>query len=240
MKLDVVRTQFGKDATNGMLFVDGVFEAFTLEDEVRDKKIKGETAIPLGEYEIKLRTVGGFHSKYTERYGAAFHKGMLELQSVPGFQYILIHTGNSDSHTAGCLLIGETQQDLDKGKDGFIGGSGDAYKKFYPKVRDALIAREKVTIKYSNINLDSNELSNKQTDDVMLTKLVDDKFNKIIKDAKNICDKLGLDFKYIFENSISCYTGDGCGKCGACTDRILAFEKAGIEDVTKYKEDINE
>ena len=182
MKLDVVRTQFGKDATNGMLFVDGVFEAFTLEDEVRDKKIKGETAIPLGEYEIKLRTVGGFHSKYTEKYGAAFHKGMLELQSVPGFQYILIHTGNSDSHTAGCLLIGETQQDLDKGKDGFIGGSGDAYKKFYPKVRDALIAREKVTIKYSNINLDSNELSNKQTDDVMLTKLVDDKFNKIIKE----------------------------------------------------------
>lgn len=182
MKLDVVRTQFGKDATNGMLFVDGVFEAFTLEDEVRDKKIKGETAIPLGEYEIKLRTVGGFHSKYTERYGAAFHKGMLELQSVPGFQYILIHTGNTDSHTAGCLLIGETQQDLDKGKDGFIGGSGNAYKKFYPKVRDALIAREKVTIKYSNINLDSNELSNKQTDDVMLTKLVDDKFNKIIKE----------------------------------------------------------
>ena len=43
-----------------------------------------------------------------------------------------------------------------------------------------------------------------------------------------------------FENSISCYTGDGCGKCGACTDRILAFEKAGIEDVTIYKEDINE
>ena len=182
MKLDVVRTQFGKDATNGMLFVDGVFEAFTLEDEVRDKKIKGETAIPLGEYEIKLRTVGGFHSKYTSKYGAAFHKGMLELQNVPNFQYILIHTGNTDSHTAGCLLIGETQQDLDKGKDGFVGGSGDAYKKFYPKVRDALIAKEKVTIKYSNINLDSNELSNKQTDDVMLTKLVDDKFNKIIKE----------------------------------------------------------
>lgn len=182
MKLDVVRTQFGKDATNGMLFVDGVFEAFTLEDEVRDKKIKGETAIPLGEYEIKLRTVGGFHTKYTSKYGAAFHKGMLELQNVPNFQYILIHTGNTDSHTAGCLLIGETQQDLDKGKDGFVGGSGDAYKKFYPKVRDALIAREKVTIKYSNINLDSNELSNKQTDDVMLTKLVDDKFNKIIKE----------------------------------------------------------
>ena len=33
MKLQVVRTQFGKDATNGMLFIDGVFECFTLEDQ---------------------------------------------------------------------------------------------------------------------------------------------------------------------------------------------------------------
>ena len=159
MKLDVVRTQFGKDATNGMLFIDGVFECFTLEDEVRDVKIHSETAIPLGEYEIKLRTEGGFHSKYTTRYGS-MHKGMLELQDVPNFKWILIHTGNQDSHTAGCLLIGETQQDLDKGKDGFIGGSGDAYKKMYPKVADALLNGEKVTIKYSNINLKEDKLSN--------------------------------------------------------------------------------
>jgi hypothetical protein len=159
MKLDVVRTQFGKDATNGMLFIDGVFECFTLEDEVRDVKIHSETAIPLGEYEIKLRTEGGFHSKYTARYGS-MHKGMLWLQDVPNFKWILIHTGNQDSHTAGCLLIGETQQDLDKGKDGFIGGSGDAYKKMYPKVADALLAGEKVTIKYSNINLKEDKLSN--------------------------------------------------------------------------------
>ena len=42
MKLDVVRTQFGKDATNGMLFINGKFECFTLEDEVRDVKVYGE------------------------------------------------------------------------------------------------------------------------------------------------------------------------------------------------------
>ena len=89
MKLDVVRTQFGADATNGMLFIDGVFECYTLEDEVRDVKVMHETAIPLGEYEIKLRTVGGFHNK-TERYyddkegfGVGWHQGMLWLQSVP-------------------------------------------------------------------------------------------------------------------------------------------------------------
>ena len=190
MKLDVIRTQFGSDATNGILLIDGVFECFTLEDEVRDgQKQMGETAIPLGEYEIKFRTVGGYDAKYQKRYGTTWHKGMLELQDVPNFKYILIHTGNTDEHTAGCLLVGETQQDLDKGKDGFIGGSGDAYKKMYPKVRDALLNGEKVTIKYSDINTnDSPKLSNKAQDDVMLTHMVDKKFDTIIKELKTLKD----------------------------------------------------
>ena len=180
MKLTVVRTQFGADATNGLLFINGIFECFTLEDEVRDVKVHSESAIPLGEYKIKLRTVGGFHQKYTDRYGVAFHKGMLELQDVPNFQYILIHTGNTDQHTAGCLLVGETQQDLDRGKDGFIGGSGDAYKKMYPKVLKALLSGEKVTIEYTTIqNLLEKPLSNASTDDVILTRTVMDKLSEI-------------------------------------------------------------
>lgn len=185
MKLDVIRTQFGKDATNGMLFINGVFECYTLEDEVRDVKVHSETAIPLGEYEIKLRTKGGFHTKYTSRYGS-MHKGMLWLQDVPGFTWILIHTGNTDQHTAGCLLLGETQQDLDKGKDGFVGGSGDAYKKAYPKIAEAILNGEKVTIKYSNINLEEKEISNKATDDVMLTSKVDSKMDKMLSEIKAI------------------------------------------------------
>ena len=190
MKLDVIWTQFGSDATNGILLIDGVFECFTLEDEVRDgQKQMGETAIPLGEYEVKFRTVGGYDARYQKKYGTTWHKGMLELQDVPNFKYILIHTGNTDEHTAGCLLVGETQQDLDRGKDGFVGGSGDAYKKMYPKVRDALLNGEKVTIKYSNINTnDAPELSNKAQDDVMLTALVDKKFDTIIKELKTLKD----------------------------------------------------
>ena len=178
MKLDVIRTQFGKDATNGLLFIDGVFECYTLEDEVRDVKVMSETAIPLGTYEIKFRNIGGFDTKYKARYGSTFHKGMLELQNVPNFKYILIHTGNTDSHTAGCLLLGETQQDLDKGKDGFVGGSGDAYKKMYPKVRDALLNKEKVTIEYSNINLGA-ELSNKAQPDMIAPYTIQDKLSEI-------------------------------------------------------------
>ena len=190
MNLDVVRPQFGADATNSLLFIDSVFECYGLEDEIRDQKKHSETAIPLGEYEIKFRTVGGFHtrskSRYDAKYGEGWHRGMLELQDVPNFKYILIHTGNTDEHTAGCLLVGETQQDLDKGKDGFIGGSGDAYKKLYPKVRDALLSGEKVTIKISNINLDEKQLSNKATEDVVLTNVIDDKFDKIMKELKNL------------------------------------------------------
>ena len=185
MKLDVVRTQFGEDATNGMLFINGVFECFTLEDEVRNVKVHSETAIPLGEYEIKLRTEGGFHTKYTSRYGS-IHKGMLWLQDVPGFTWILIHTGNTDQHTAGCLLLGETQQDLDKGKDGFVGGAGDAYKKAYPKIAKAILNGEKVTIKYTNINLEEKQISNKATDDVMLTGMVDAKMDKMLSEIKAI------------------------------------------------------
>ncbi len=178
MKLNVIRHQFGKDATNGMLFIDGVFECYTLEDEVRDVKVMSETAIPLGTYEIKFRNIGGFDTKYKARYGTTFHKGMLELQDVPNFKYILIHTGNTDEHTAGCLLLGETQQDLDKGKDGFVGGSGDAYKKMYPKVRDALLNGEKVTIKYSNINF-SAELSNKSQPDMIAPDTIQEKLSEI-------------------------------------------------------------
>jgi len=153
MKLQVVRTQFGKDATNGMLFIDGVFECYTLEDQYQAVKVMHETSIPEGTYDIKFRKVGGFHSKYTAKYKNA-HYGMLWLQDVPGFEYILIHTGNTDEHTSGCLIVGESQQDLDVNFNGMVGSSVTAYKKMYAKVAGVLLQGKKVTIEYSKINLD--------------------------------------------------------------------------------------
>ena len=104
MKLQVVRTQFGTDATNGLLFINGQFECYTLEDQYQAVKVMHETCIPEGTYDIKFRTVGGFHEKYKARYGAS-HYGMLHLQDVPNFTYILIHAGNTDEHTSGCLIV---------------------------------------------------------------------------------------------------------------------------------------
>jgi hypothetical protein len=178
MKLQVVRTQFGKDATNGLLFIDGVFECYTLEDQYQAVKVMHETCIPEGTYDIKFRKTGGFHAKYSARYKNA-HYGMLHLQDVPGFTYILIHTGNTDEHTSGCLIVGETQQDLDINFNGMVGSSAVAYKKMYSKVANQLLQGKKVTIEYSKIDLDGKELSNKSTDDVVLTSTVMEKLEEI-------------------------------------------------------------
>ena len=115
MKLEVLRFSSQNDSTLGMLFdvtKGRKFLCFTLEDEARDTKVKSETRIPEGIYELKLRTEGGFHERYIKKYGNKFHKGMIHVQDVPNFRYILWHTGNTDKHTAGCLLLGDTSHKI--------------------------------------------------------------------------------------------------------------------------------
>jgi len=179
VKLTVVRTQFGTDATNGLLFINGIFECYTLEDQYQAVKVMHETCIPEGTYDIKFRKTGGFHAKYTERYKNA-HYGMLHIQDVPNFTYILIHTGNTDEHTSGCLIVGETQQDLEISKDGFIGSSAVAYKKMYAKVAGQLLQGKDVSIEYTTINkLLEKEVDNKAKDHVVLADTVYEKLQEI-------------------------------------------------------------
>ena len=155
MKLKVLRFSSQEDSTSGLLFLDGdlglQFLCYTLEDEKRALKVKGETRVPAGTYNITLRTVGGFHGRYLKKYGE-MHKGMLWVREVPNFEYILIHTGNTDEHTAGCLLLGDTQQTNFDWSDGFVGRSVVAYKRVYPKIAAALIAGDDVTITYTNFD----------------------------------------------------------------------------------------
>ena len=189
MKLQVVRTQFGKDATNGLLFIDGVFECYTLEDQYQAVKVMHETCIPEGTYDIKFRKTGGFHAKYSARYKNA-HYGMLHLQDVPGFTYILIHTGNTDEHTSGCLIVGETQQDLDINFNGMVGSSAVAYKKMYAKVANQLLQGKKVTIEYSKIDLDGKELSNAASPDLIKPDSVYEKLQEISGEIQVLSAKL--------------------------------------------------
>lgn len=105
MKLTVKRIRSNGDTTMGQLYIDSVAECDTLEDEHRDVKVKGETRIPAGTYALKVREFGGFHEKYKRRF-PKFHEGMIEIVGVPGFTDVLIHCGNTDEDTMGCLLLG--------------------------------------------------------------------------------------------------------------------------------------
>ena len=78
--------------------------------------------------------------------------GMLEVCDVPNFKYILIHCGNTDEDTAGCLLVGDTQENNNIKKNGFIGRSTAAYTRIYPDIADALRKGEDVTIEYRDFS----------------------------------------------------------------------------------------
>jgi hypothetical protein len=152
MKLEVIRFSSGTDSTNGILIdkTNNKFLAYTLEDEYRDEKKFGETRIPEGTYKLGLRKVGGYHTKYSKRF-SDIHIGMLHVLDVPNFEYILIHCGNTDEHTAGCLLVGDSQENNQITKDGFIGKSTQAYRRIYPDIANAIDCGEDVTITYKTI-----------------------------------------------------------------------------------------
>ena len=163
MDLEVIRISSGTDSTNGILLetieqgndIDGSwrqkkFLAYTLEDEHRSEKKYGETRIPDGKYKLGLRKVGGYHAKYSKRF-SHIHIGMLHVLDVPGFEYILIHCGNTDEHTAGCLLVGDSQENNQIKTNGFIGSSSNAYKRIYPAIAEA-VENEGVTIEYIDLD----------------------------------------------------------------------------------------
>jgi len=102
---------------------------FILEDRIRPGgiKIKGETAIPQGTYEVVVT----FSNRFKRR--------MPLLLDVPNFSGIRIHSGNTAEDTEGCLLTGKTQ-----GVD-FVGSSRDAYGSLFAKIEEAC-DREKVYI----------------------------------------------------------------------------------------------
>ncbi|NIB44833.1 hypothetical protein HBA55_34955 [Pseudomaricurvus alkylphenolicus] len=143
MRLDLCVQRFlhGSDSTLGELFIASTFFCFTCEDEFRSEKVPGETRIPEGEYEVKLRTVDSpMNQRYAKRFD--FHAGMMWLQDVPNFSNVYIHVGNTDDDTSGCLLVG-------LGAETCLGGgavlqSVAAYKRLYPIVVEAIRAGQKV------------------------------------------------------------------------------------------------
>ena len=96
--LSLKRHYFGETYTIGRLYVNGVYFCDTLEDRYRDlsreEKVYGKTAIPEGEYPVRVT------------YSRKFRKMMPEVLNVPYFTGIRIHGGRNEDDTSGCVLVG--------------------------------------------------------------------------------------------------------------------------------------
>lgn len=142
--LTLIRFSSSNDDTLGILYAWNKFECFTLEDEYRTEKKYGETRIPAGKYPVKFRTVGSMNDKYKRKFGDKHH-GMLELKGVPQFDAILIHIGNREDDTAGCILVGDSAGSNVR-ENGYVGQSTQAYVRLYDKVSERLLRGEYVEI----------------------------------------------------------------------------------------------
>lgn len=110
MELILQRFSNNGDSSMGLLFHKETkeFKGFVLEDEHRDEKVKGETRIPAGFYELKIRKEDTpLTIKHRQAYGAWF-KFHIEVTGIPNFSGVYFHAGNDDDHTDGCLLLCNT------------------------------------------------------------------------------------------------------------------------------------
>lgn len=119
MELLVRRRYKGSTYTIGSLYVNGVYECDTLEDpdrgltsemsleEIKSKKIYGNTAIPTGKYSVSMSVVS---PRFKDRSWAKPYSGKIpRLLDVKGYEGILIHVGNRATDTSGCILVGENK-----------------------------------------------------------------------------------------------------------------------------------
>lgn len=108
------------------------------EEEIKSKKIYGQTAISTGIYKIDMNTVS---PKFKDRSWAKPYGGKLpRLIGVKGFEGVLIHVGNTAENSLGCLLV---NTNVNKG----IGtGSTQAFNKLMILLLEAKAKGEEITI----------------------------------------------------------------------------------------------
>lgn len=131
MRTKIIRVAEGKQSTLSQLYIDDIFQCYLLEDKIRDVKIPKQTAIPKGNYTLRLNTWGGMNAEYRQKF-PKLHKGMIEINGLPNFSFVYIHIGNTYRQTAGCPLCGFGFEMVNG--DYQVLRSKDAYQMIYPKL----------------------------------------------------------------------------------------------------------
>lgn len=119
MELLLKRIAKKPNYTIGKLYIDGKYFCDTLEDkdrgltqsmkdsEILKIKVKDQTAIPTGKYRVDMNTVS---PKFGKSSWAKLYKGIVpRLVNVPGYSGVLIHPGNTQADTSGCILLGQNK-----------------------------------------------------------------------------------------------------------------------------------
>lgn len=120
MKILLKRIARKPTYTIGRLYLDGQYFCDTLEDvdrgldwnmsldEIKEKKVYSKTAIPTGMYKVNMNIVS---PRFKDRSWAKPWGGKIpRLEKVPGYEGVLIHPGNDDSDTSGCILVGDNKE----------------------------------------------------------------------------------------------------------------------------------
>lgn len=137
MQIEVRRMNRMPKWTIGELYVDGKLLMYTVEDTVREVagqpvtawKIPHVTAIPAGEYNVVISMSN------------RFKKLLPEVQNVPGFAGVRIHSGNTAEDTEGCIIVGKQKRITG------VGLSKVAMMELQPLIQAAIAKGEKVTMK---------------------------------------------------------------------------------------------
>lgn len=147
--LKLERFIFKPDWTIGRLFVNDDQKGYVVEDEIREVKLHGDTAIPYGTYKLGTRISPKFSSQFywNEAKGklitakefatGLFGKGytpheLIWILDIPNFQYVLLHWGNTDDDTEGCLVVGNSVGMI--GKQEGVLNSRITYQALYPQI----------------------------------------------------------------------------------------------------------
>lgn len=110
------------------------------EDMIRTLKKPSITAIPRGTYEITLDVVSPKYSK-VQFYKDVCNGKVPRLKNVKGFDGILIHAGNTDKDSSGCLLVGQNKV------KGQVVNSKETFKQLYKLLQEGKSRGEKIIIK---------------------------------------------------------------------------------------------
>lgn len=152
MELLVDRKWKKQSYTISNLYIDGEWFSNILEDAdrgldnsmsedmIRTLKKPSITAIPRGTYEITLDVVSPKYSK-VQFYKDVCNGKVPRLKNVKGFDGILIHAGNTDKDSSGCLLVGQNKV------KGQVVNSKETFKQLYKLLQDGKNRGEKITIK---------------------------------------------------------------------------------------------